>query len=301
MNSTSVFLLCTVLILAVTVIILSVIVILNRHRVKKLSESAEKFLSKSVLTDLSTSDNSFSVLQNYICDLENAIILEKYNAEKEIKKQSDFLSDVSHQLKTPLAGIRLYCEMRHSENPDKYSEKELLLIDRMENLIYSLLRLEKLRADTYVMNYSNNNLAYICKDIINEFKSLFPKKNFILTGESMLRCDKEWMREAIANIVKNACEHTPENGKICIEIENTGSMVMVTVEDNGGGVPEGECINLFTRFYKNSDSPKNSVGIGMAITKVITEKHHGTVSAENGLNGLKVIMCFPIIDGNLKI
>lgn len=287
--------------LSVVVTVLITALLLHKKRVKKLSDSIEKYLSKGILTDFNTGDNYFSALHNYVCDLENAIEAEKHNSAKEAKNNSEFISDISHQLKTPLAGIRLYCEMNHNESPDKYTEKELLLIERMEKLIYNLLKLEKLRADAYTMDFSECEIGMIVKDVVNELGNLFPSKNFYIKGNGMLRCDKVWMREAIANIVKNAAEHTPADGKIFITIEATGQSVIITIEDNGGGVPEEEIINLFTRFYKNADSPKNSAGIGMAVTKVIVEKHHGTVSALNAAEGLNISMCFPKIDGNLKI
>ena len=75
----------------------------------------------------------------------------------------------------------------------------------------------------------------------------------------------------------------------------------VVIEDNGGGVPEAELSKLFERFHRSVNASPDSAGIGLAITKAIVEKHHGTIIAENSNKGLRVSMCFPIIDANLKL
>ena len=73
------------------------------------------------------------------------------------------------------------------------------------------------------------------------------------------------------------------------------------IEDNGGGVAEDELSMLFRRFHRSQNASPDSAGIGLAITKAIVEKHHGTITAENSEKGLRVSMCFPIIDANLKL
>ncbi|MFR5876775.1 MAG: sensor histidine kinase [Eubacterium sp.] len=301
MTSLEIVLIVICVILLICVIILSV---LNRkiHKdVDGLTDSIDNFIENNVPTDFSTSDNHFSRLQNSVSDLENLYRLEQSNTLKETKKNTEFISDVSHQLKTPLAGLRLYAELENNENPSEHTEKELLLIEKMENLIFKLLRLEKIKSDSYSMDFKPYEIRNIADEIVDEFRPLFEQKHYIVSGSSIMRCDKEWLFEALGNLVKNASEHTADDGTVEIVIENSEKSTIVTVADNGGGISENELPMIFSRFHRTSNAKPNSAGIGLAITKAIVEKHHGTISAENKDNGLSIIICFPHIDGYITI
>ena len=166
-----------------------------------------------------------------------------------------------------------------------------------EELVAKLLRLEKIKSDTYVMDFQFYEISEILKSIVLDMKHIFPEKQFGVAGKSRMRCDKEWLTEALGNVIKNACEHTHNNGKINITVEENERSTIVTVSDNGGGVDKDDVGKLFKRFHRAKNAKPQSAGIGLAITKAIVEKHHGTISAVNTATGLDVIMCFPHIDG----
>lgn len=301
MTSFEIFLcvLCTVLlIISVTIIILYV---RNKKEVLKLSQKIDSFLHSGERINISTKDNAVAALQNSLADLENKLILEQENTRAQAKKHTDFIADVSHQLKTPLAGLKLYCEMDKAQNTSSYSEKELQLIDKMENLIKSLLRLEKLRSDTYTMNFSEQKAENILGELKGEFEHLFPEKEFVFSGNAVFRCDKEWLSEALGNIIKNAGEHTPVDGKVSVIAEDGEKSVLFTIQDNGTGIDEKDLPKLFDRFYKAENASADSAGIGMSIAKAVVEKHHGTIFAENTGEGLRVVICLPKFDGEIKI
>ena len=282
-------------------ILLLILLIIDKKKIRFLTESIDKFIKDGSLTELSTSDGDIAHLQTNICELESRLLQEREYTKQEAKSNAEFISDISHQLKTPLAGLRLYCEMEHSVSPGSHTEKELELIGKMEKLIQNVLRLEKIRSDTYIMSFEENELLGIANELKLEFCPLFPEKNITVSGKGKLRCDRAWIQEAIGNVIKNACEHTKSDGKIQIIIEQAEKTVSVLIEDDGGGVPENELRMLFRRFHRTENAAPGSTGIGLAITKAITEKHHGTIIAENGEKGLRITMCFPIIDANLKI
>ncbi len=155
---------CTAVLLVFLLLVL-ISEIRQKKHITRLRESIDEFINNGTLTDFSVMDNSFAMLQNSIADLENIIVLEKSNTRMETK----FISDISHQLKTPLAGLRLYCEMENASSPSEYTCKELQLIERMENLIQKLLRLEKIRSDSYVMDFKMYNVRDIVDGVLSSF------------------------------------------------------------------------------------------------------------------------------------
>ena len=287
--------------LAITAIVFLALYLKRKKDIETLAKSIEHYIEKGTPLDFSTKDNCFAALQNGFSDLQNLLELEKHNTAVQSEKNTEFISDVSHQLKTPLAALRLYCEMEHSRKPDAHTAKELQLIEKMEGLIYRLLRLEKIRSDAYVMEFQFYDTADIVKGLFADFQPLFPQKHFSLVGGGRMRCDRDWISEALGNLIKNAAEHTAEDGNIKVTIDGDLKSTTITVADDGGGVPENELPKLFTRFHKTENASPNSAGIGLAITKAIVEKHHGTISAENKDKGFCVVMCFPNIDGYITI
>ena len=296
-----IFLIVALVVVTVLCAVLLALHIINKKKTRALTQSINKFIKDGTMTELSTSDGDLAHLQTNICELEARLIQEREYTKLEAKNNTEFISDISHQLKTPLAGLRLYCEMEHNTSPGSHTEKELALISKMEKLIYNVLKLEKIRSDTYVMNFEETELSDILLDLKAEFSTLFPTKTITVNGSGTLRTDKTWLREALGNVIKNACEHTKTDGKIDIIIEQAEKSVIVIIEDNGGGVPESELPMLFRRFHRSQNASPDSAGVGLAITKAIVEKHHGTITAENSEKGLRVAMCFPIIDANLKL
>ncbi|MBR2877159.1 MAG: HAMP domain-containing histidine kinase [Clostridia bacterium] len=301
MTTQEIVLIVITALLLITLIIFIIKSQKSKKQINTLTESIEKYMKTGDLTKFSTADNNFSTLQNAVCDLENALELQKHNTETETRKNSDFIADISHQFKTPIAGLKLYIEMDNELNPTDHTEKELQLIEKMEELIRKLLHLEKIKTDAYTMDFATCEVSEIVNSIITDFKPIFADKEFTITGSSKMRCDKSWLFEAIGNVIKNACEHTAVNGKIDVIIEDSEQSTIVTVSDNGGGVDKEEISKIFNRFHRTKNAKPQSAGIGLAITKAIVEKHHGTISAENTEKGLNIIMCFPHLDGYIAL
>lgn len=286
--------------MGIIIFLLVALLFLCKKRIAGLQVALDAYLKTGKPLPYSLREGDLALLQNELSDLISRLELEKQRTRDVNRKNAEFAADVSHQLKTPLAGLRLYCEL-DAQNGSANAEKELRLIEKTERLVAELLKLQKIRADSFDFIFEDAALELLTEETFAAFRPLYPQKRFELSGAAVLRCDRAWLGEALSNIVKNACEHTPENGWISAAIENGGESVTLTMEDNGGGVPASELPHLFERFYKAKNASPDSTGLGLAITKEIVSKHHGTVTAENAEKGLRLTLCFPKIDANKKI
>ncbi len=290
----------SIVLMGAVIAVLGALLLLRRKRIASLRAALEDYLKTGAPFPYSLREGDLALLQNEISGLIGRLELEKQRAKEVDRKNAAFAADVSHQLKTPLAGLRLYCEL-DAQNGSANAEKELRLIEKTERLVAELLKLQRLRADGFGFQLEDAALESVAEETFAAFRPLYPPKRFALTGAAVLRCDRAWLGEALSNIVKNACEHTPEDGRIEARIEDGVESVVLTLEDNGGGVPAAELPHLFERFYKAKNASPDSTGLGLAITREIVEKHHGTVTAENTGEGLLLTLCFPKIDANRKI
>lgn len=283
------YVICGVLVIAV--LALAVILLLQRRRLRNLAEAMEDYLTgnQSALS-ISLREDAVAPVENAAAEMKNRIDVAREQYHQETRRTSDLTADISHQLKTPLASLRLFCEMDASPHlPQQISQ-----IERMETLIGSLLRLEKLCADGYEFVFAEQPLRSLVEEAWRPLHALWPGKQIILGGDAVLLCDRKWLTEALHNLLKNACEHTPEDGLITVQIEQAEYACYCTVEDNGGGVSPDDLPHLFERFYR-AGSSKTGTGLGLAIVREIVYRHHGHITAENTPTGLKFSMEIPIL------
>lgn len=281
-------------------LVLSLLLIREKKYQRKLTRDIENYLDNGAAIDFSTKEGSSATLRNAVSELQSAAENQKRLTAEANRKNSQFISDISHQLKTPLAGLRLYCEMAQNSQGCAYADKELVLIERMEQLVARLITLEKISSDTYRMDFEDCSLSELGEPLAADFRRLFPKKSISFSASGSLRCSREWLSQAIGNVIKNACEHTPEDGRVCISFKADDSSALISVSDNGGGIAEEELPLIFERFHRAQNALPSSAGIGLAVTKAVVEKHHGTVSAENIPGGLQINICIPKIDCNIS-
>lgn len=220
------------------------------------------------------------------------------NTHIEVEKRTklflkDTISDISHQLKTPLAALKMYNEImiEESANEDtikKFSQKTANALERMENLIKSLLKITKLDSGTVILNKKKENVESIMQKIAYSFETRAEKeqKTITLSGshDAILYCDANWMTEAVSNLVKNALDHTESHGKINVSWEETQAAVKIIVKDNGKGIHTEDVHHIFKRFYRSRFSQDTEgIGLGLSLAKSITEAHNGTISVESEL------------------
>ncbi len=230
------------------------------------------------------------------------------SAQAEHEKQTrvflqDMISDVSHQLKTPLAALKMYDEIMAQEGMDRetihaFSQKSLREIRRVEDVVYTLLKIARLDAGTVRMEKAEENMEMLLKDVTERFETLAAQeaKEIVLSGSSKvsLYCDALWMSEALGNMVKNALDHTGRGGKVVISWERTPLLTNIIVEDNGTGIHQEDIHNIFKRFYRSHISQDtHGIGLGLPLAKSIVEAHQGTISVTSRVGqGSRFVLSF---------
>lgn len=217
---------------------------------------------------------------------------ERLAADKEYL--ADSIADISHQIRTPLTSVSLLTEFLsepglEEERRLKYAKELFELLDRIDWLINTLLKISKFDAGTVRFDRRAVNAAQLVRGAYEPVAVPMELRGQVFLLEApedmTLECDTRWTMEAVGNILKNCMEHTPEGGSIMVKCEDTAVYSSITVRDTGSGIAREDLPNIFKRFYKGKDSAPGSVGIGLALARMIISEQGGTITAENGRNG----------------
>jgi len=203
------------------------------------------------------------------------------------------ISDISHQLKTPLAALNIYNGLLQGEAVDvpeiqeftSLSEKEL---DRVNTLVQNLLKITKLDAGSIVLEKKPEDVAEMMNNVELRFsyRAEQEQKKLVLFGEEdiFLSCDRDWILEAVDNIVKNAMDHTKSGDTIEIKWRKSASIVQIQIKDNGSGIHPEDLHHIFKRFYRSRFSKdQQGIGLGLPLAKMIIEAHNGTIEVNSEL------------------
>ena len=273
-------------------IFFSYIFTLRRYRdIEKLSEYLRRLCAGDYSLDIrDNQEGELSILKNEIYKV--TIILSKQsNYLREEKAQlADALSDISHQLKTPLTSMRIMTDLLSTDNLTLEKRTEFInniqiQLDRMEWLLTSLLKLSKIDAGSISFKKDEVKVMELIKKAIKPI--LIPLEIKAQTLEikgaenTVLICDINWTAEALINILKNCVEHTDKSGKIVISFSKNPLYTEINISDNGSGIDKDDIPYIFKRFYKGKNASEESVGIGLAMAKSIITNQKGDINVES--------------------
>lgn len=201
------------------------------------------------------------------------------------------ISDISHQLKTPLAALNIYNGIIKEEAAAEPTIREFAVLseqelDRIETLVQDLLKITKLDAGTIVMEKRVEHVADMMAHINRHFAFRAEQEGKALSffGDETvtLPCDRVWIIEAIGNLVKNALDHTKAGDAVSISWRGFASVVQVVVKDNGSGIHPEDLHHIFKRFYRSRFSKDTQgIGLGLPLAKAVVEAHSGTIEVDS--------------------
>ena len=297
-----IFLVINMSFLTITIIILLILYIRYNHKkendIKDIIKCIEQINKKNYELQIdSISEDELSILKN---EIYKTTIMLKESAENSNKDKLNLkksLEDISHQLKTPLTSILVMLD-NIIEDPDMdINVRNDFVRDIKRNvvninfLVQALLKLSKFDANTVHFIKKEYNLGSIVDESIKNVSTLCDLRNINIElnikNDSKIMCDSKWQIEAITNILKNSIDHSKDNQKVIINVEDNNVYSTVEIKDFGDGISKKDISHIFERFYKGENATSDSIGIGLALAKTIIEEDNGNISVESNKNGTK--------------
>ena len=243
---------------------------------------------------------------NYMCDELNLIE----------ERRRKFVSDVSHELKTPMATIKLVCDsITGSEDCSPEMVREFLgdmsdEVDRLTRIVERLLELSKLDGSTTLLKPQEVDVKSMLNDIVKKLSDIAMQQNitvyrdFIDNDYSVINADYDKLYEALYNITDNAIKYSKESGYVKIDAKENDGFIVISVEDTGDGIPDSEKERIFDRFYRIDNSRSRDTGgtgLGLAIAKEAVLMHGGSINITHSDDGGSIFtVIIPVGQGAIK-
>ncbi|MEV3009285.1 ATP-binding protein [Paenibacillus larvae] len=231
------------------------------------------------------------------------VVLHDITAVRRLERiRSEFVANVSHELKTPVAAVKGFAEtLMAGALEDKEMARSFLQIiydesDRLNRLIGDILELSKIESKRIPLQFSPVDVESIVENSIQMMKAEAEKKHITLEScvenELYIEADEDRLRQILINLLSNGISYTPEGGRVSIGVEFVPSLddnpdnerMRIRISDTGIGIPEKDLPRIFERFYRVDKARSRSsggTGLGLSIVKHLTELHHGTISVES--------------------
>tara|TARA_Y100000816_G_scaffold279598_1_gene252060 strand:+ start:1505 stop:2827 length:1323 start_codon:yes stop_codon:yes gene_type:complete len=268
---------------SIILILIAILFLRNQTRpIVKLSKAAERFGRGERIDDLRPSGAS----EIRKATLEFDKMMKRIN--KHLTQRSEMLSGISHDLRTPLTRLKLQLAMMDKKDTAKKMASD---IDEMEKMLNDYLQYTKSQSQE---DYVEINLKNILDDILKNFDT--NKYYFVNKDNIKIQGRKNLIKRCISNVVENGLSY---GNKIFVELRKSVNSAIITVEDNGPGIPKNEYENVFKPFYRVDKSRglnKSGVGLGLSIAQDIVKSHGGNISLSEGKqqNGLLVKISLPL-------
>ena len=281
------------------ILILSIIFFKYNHSESKKINEITKYIEEInrgnyKLNIEENTEDELSILKNELYKITIMLKEVAENSQKDKTTLKDSLSDISHQIKTPITSILIMLDnILSDENMQEDIKKDFIKdikreIINIKFLVESILKLSKIDSNSIKFIKKEVFIKDIIDEAVKNVSMLSELKNIeiIVSGDDSIKtiCDLKWQVEAITNILKNCIEHSYENRKIYINYNQNNMYTELKIEDNGTGIDAKDLPHIFERFYKGKNSSSDSVGIGLALSKSIIESNNGYIQVDSELN-----------------
>src|SRR5690554_4934969 len=262
----------------------------KRYRnIARLTEEMDEVLHKEYFSPISAyEEGELSILRTQIHKMNKKLEEQQGKLLHEKVHLSESLADISHQIRTPLTALNLIGDLLLEEDLEKGRRKSLVkeqmkLLDQIDWLISALLKMAKLDANTAKMTKEK----VLVKDLVRRASDPLAiamdvkdqELSVQMSGEESYLGDLHWSAEAVLNILKNCMEHTPVGGHLRVLTSENVLYTEIVIADDGPGIAKEDLPHLFERFYKGKTSSQTSVGIGLALSRMIITQQGGTLKA----------------------
>lgn len=240
-------------------------------------------------------------------------ILNQKSEQSKLEKErlSAYISDISHQTKTPIANLKMYMQILSERELEEKKRREFLTLslaqtEKLEFLVISLAKMSRL--ENGVISFSSDKLpaVEVIADALAQIMPAAEQKNISVNvdchGDIVVSCDKKWTSEAIFNILDNAVKYTAPKGNIHITVCKNEFYALIKIKDSGMGIGEAEQAKIFGRFYRSGRAAHiDGLGIGLFLSRQIISGQGGLITVKSELNhGAEFIISLPLYYPNCK-
>jgi signal transduction histidine kinase len=261
------------------------------RKIEKLSEYLRQISAGNYSLDVRDNrEGELSILKNEIYKVTIKLSEQSELLKKDKIKLTNAISDISHQLKTPLTSMMVMSDLLSEDRLPNAKRSEFtnnirIQLERIDWLVSSLLKLSRINAGTVLFKQES---VIVYKLIQKALEPLLIPIDIKELKVSIYRDDKvsflgdfNWTAEALINILKNCVEHTPNGGQIEIIFSDNPLFTEIVITDNGIGIAKDDLPNIFKRFYKGKNASDGSVGIGLAMSYSIIKSQNGTIEVKS--------------------
>ncbi|WP_404469435.1 sensor histidine kinase [Sutcliffiella horikoshii] len=283
-----------ILVLATTMLLIASSVVFTRWRYKeieKLSGYLRQISNGNYEMDVRDNhEGELSILKSDIYKVTLMLSEQRSYLEQDKVKLTNAISDISHQLKTPLTSMMVMADLLSDKKLDESKRAEFtqnirVQLERIEWLVSSLLKLSKIDAGTVSFKKDDVSVRGLIERAVQPV--LIPmdirEQALVVEGDESVTFtgDNHWTAEALINILKNCVEHTPVGGNIFISFSENPLFTEIRVKDEGHGIPKEDLPYIFRRFYKGKNAGEDSVGIGLAMAYSIITSQQGDIEVRS--------------------
>ncbi|EJZ70872.1 sensor histidine kinase [Lachnoanaerobaculum sp. OBRC5-5] len=305
----------------ITVILTFIIAKMITYPILELAEISNKMgkldFTAKYIGNRSDEIQTLGLNMNYMSDRLKKAIDELQEANELLKEdikrkeaidemRKDFIANVSHELKTPIALIQGYAEglneglCEDEESRKYYTEVILDESEKMNKMVKQLLTLSSLESGNSILHKENFNLTSLIESVLGSISILIGEKNvnieFDSDKEIFLNADEFKIEEVVTNYISNSIHHVSDSGEIKINVSDDGENITFSVYNTGNPIPEKDLNNIWEKFFKVDKAHSRAYGgsgIGLSIVKAIVEAHNGTVAVRNILDGVEFSFKIP--------